>query len=77
MDKLQKKAALALIQSAAPYNIFEHKMMKQLLQGLLFDANRLSQSSKLKLIEDLGKRKNISRNVDDLAESFRTVCYDL
>jgi len=77
LDKLQKKAALALIQSAAPYNIFENNLMKQFLQGLLFDASRLSQSSKQKLIEELGNARKVSGNVDDLAVQFRTVCNDL
>ena len=74
MEQIEKKAALAVIQSGAPYNLFENKIMKSLLSDLLTAGQSLTPSAKKKLVEDLSNRKKLSEDVDDLCLLFQTVC---
>lgn len=67
---------MAIIQGAAPYNVFENKLMKQLLMDLLTEAQDLSAHAKQKLVEDLGNPTKMVGNVEDLAISFRMVRHD-
>jgi len=71
---MEKKAALAVIQSGAPHNLFENKIMKSLLMDLLTVGKSLTPSAKRKLVEDLANRKKLSENVAELASLFQEVC---
>ena len=71
---MKKKAALAVIQSGASYNLFENKMMKSFLTDLLTEGNNLSYAAKQKLLEDLSNRDQVKKDVEELGFAFRTVC---
>lgn len=70
---MKQKAALALVQSAAPFNLFKNDLWQSLLMDLLMKSKDLSEAQKNKLVKDLGNERQMASKVQKNALVFKDV----
>lgn len=73
IDKICKRTALGVVQANIPYNVFEHHLMKQVLNELLVEGAKLAIPAKKLLVDNLANRKRVKTQVDTLSREFQEV----
>ena len=64
---------MGVVEANVQYNVFEHNLMKQVINELLVEGVKLPMPAKKVLVEKLANRRMVASTVDSLGKQFQEV----